>query len=440
MVQFPLRRNWISRLRLALTLFGLPCTVGSQVTGVNATQLPTISCTAPHPLTTSRAVSTSRCDFYPPGAWTMATSAPPLHVKSRCPQYPGSKVRRFPVPDDKVDWSQSWPQYSPVNYTDQSVLKKPVWADPEIGSFSPKFNSMDSEVDRTSFEGNYKLEKGFPLNPRGRTGLSGRGLLGRWGPNHAADPIVTRWKVDAKGSKIKHLGSKRPVLQFVSIKRKDCGEWAIPGGMVDAGEKVSLTLQREFSEEALNSLAVSPAEKAKIHERITNLFQSNGFMVFKGYVDDPRNTDNSWMETVAVNFHDESGNSVSELPLQAGDDAGQVQWVDVDSSFPLYASHSSFLELVAKERKAHCGGNQNEKVHGAFGLCERNDWKGLGTACSERAEEHSGVGTDGGRQTAISHPPACRHETHQYCTCHPSVENSLMCCRQGAMILKYLLE
>lgn len=63
----------------------------------------------------------------------MATSAPPLHVKSRCPQYPGSKVRRFPVPDDKVDWSQSWPQYSPVNYTDQSVLKKPVWADPEIG-------------------------------------------------------------------------------------------------------------------------------------------------------------------------------------------------------------------------------------------------------------------------------------------------------------------
>lgn len=29
--------------------------------------------------------------------------------------------------------------------------------------------------------------------------------------------------------------------------------------------------------------------------------------VYKGYVDDPRNTDNAWMETVAVNFHDESG-------------------------------------------------------------------------------------------------------------------------------------
>lgn len=33
--------------------------------------------------------------------------------------------------------------------------------------------------------------------------------------------------------------------------------------------------------------------------------------MYKGYVDDPRNTDNAWMETVAVNFHDESGkNSV----------------------------------------------------------------------------------------------------------------------------------
>ena len=29
---------------------------------------------------------------------------------------------------------------------------------------------------------------------QGRTGMTGRGLLGHFGPNHAADPIVTRWK------------------------------------------------------------------------------------------------------------------------------------------------------------------------------------------------------------------------------------------------------
>ena len=40
----------------------------------------------------------------------------------------------------------------------------------------------------------YEVKEGLPVNPVGRTGLRGRGLLGRWGPNHAADPVVTRWE------------------------------------------------------------------------------------------------------------------------------------------------------------------------------------------------------------------------------------------------------
>ena len=35
-------------------------------------------------------------------------------------------------------------------------------------------------------------------------------------------------------------------------------------------------------------------------------------------MDDPRNTDNSWMETIAVNFHDETGESVGKFSLHAG--------------------------------------------------------------------------------------------------------------------------
>ncbi|KAK2833695.1 hypothetical protein Q5P01_017584 [Channa striata] len=349
MVHFSLRRDWIGRIRLALTLFGLPhtvCTAGFR---------PAISCSSTPPLRTDHTIrppTSSFCSISSTGVWTMSLLAA-HHVKSRCVLYPGSDVKRFPVPDDKVDWNQIWPQYDPVSYTAPIVKKMPEWADPDIESFSPQFNTINDSVDRTSFEGIYKVKEGKPLNPSGRTGVTGRGLLGRWGPNHAADPIVTRWKVDAKGERVHHPDSRRPILQFVSIKRKDCGEWAIPGGMVDPGEQVSLTLQREFSEEAMNSLSASTAGRAEIHKRITNLFNSPGFQVYKGYVDDPRNTDNAWMETVAVNFHDESGNSVSELPLQAGDDAGQVQWVDVDSSFALYASHAHFLELVATERKAH---------------------------------------------------------------------------------------
>ena len=42
------------------------------------------------------------------------------------------------------------------------------------------------------------------------------------------------------------------------------------------------------------------------------------FQIYKGYVDDPRNTDNSWMETVVYNFHDETGEFVGRLHLSAG--------------------------------------------------------------------------------------------------------------------------
>lgn len=55
--------------------------------------------------------------------------------------------------------------------------------------------------------------------------VSGRGLLGRWGPNHAGDPVVTRWAKDAD----------KKVLEIILIKRRDTGERALPGGMVDAG-------------------------------------------------------------------------------------------------------------------------------------------------------------------------------------------------------------
>ena len=57
--------------------------------------------------------------------------------------------------------------------------------------------------------------------------MIGRGLLGKWGPNHAADPVVTRWKKNSGGETV--IVDSKPCLEFVAIKRKDTGEWALPG-------------------------------------------------------------------------------------------------------------------------------------------------------------------------------------------------------------------
>lgn len=285
-----------------------------------------------------------------------------MHVKARCEVYPISlrdaetieQVRRTLVPDEKVDWSVEYKGYSPLEFTAPLVLTA-SWADPELDDpeFQPKWNDLDDKVNRKSHEvDEYKIEDGYPLNPLGRTGIKGRGLLGKWGPNHAADPVVTRWKRDEAGEPCEHPESGNKILEFVSIERKDGGGWAIPGGMVDPGECVSVTMKREFMEEAMDSTTASSEENEKNQAMVEEFF-CGGDEVYKGYVDDPRNTDNAWMETVAVNFHDETGDKVGQMQLKAGDDAKSLEWKEIDSTMLLYANHKDFIEKVAEKLGAH---------------------------------------------------------------------------------------
>ncbi|CAG2212774.1 NUDT9 [Mytilus edulis] len=211
-----------------------------------------------------------------------------LHCKARCQIYPRTKdVKRFTVPDDKVRWNVPFPEYSPPSFTTETVLSGPYYADPDICSGKgeiTKWNEIDGKVSRVSFEGKYEVVDGLPLNPVGRTGIKHRGCLGRWGPNHAADPIVTRWKRTEDDEIVKGEDGKQ-VMEFVSIQRRDNREWAIPGGMVEPGSLVSATIKQEFGEEAMNSLEMSEEEKKEMHDKIED-FLSHGDKVYEGYVDD----------------------------------------------------------------------------------------------------------------------------------------------------------
>ena len=97
-----------------------------------------------------------------------------------------SKLRNSHVETPQTEFAG----YAPVSYTAPSVAKQPVWADiPEsIEAGKVEWNTLDGKVDRRSHHGSYALDphSHLPLNPVGRTGMTGRGLLGRFGPNHAA--------------------------------------------------------------------------------------------------------------------------------------------------------------------------------------------------------------------------------------------------------------
>lgn len=116
--------------------------------------------------------------------------------------------------------------------------------------------------------------------------------MGRFGPNHAADPIVSTWKRDENMQIVKNCETQKPILQILCIQRGDTGKIALPGGMVDPGEQVSVTLKREFIEEALNG---------KVEDKELDGFFANGSEVYKGYVDDPRNTDDGDLTVMSSN-------------------------------------------------------------------------------------------------------------------------------------------
>lgn len=76
-------------------------------------------------------------------------------------------------------------------------------------------------------------------------------------------------------------------------------------------------------------------------------------LLLSGYVDDPRNTDNAWIETTAYNFHDESGTILNHTKFHAGDDAGNVKWLELDQNINLYANHRAIVGKVATLLNAH---------------------------------------------------------------------------------------
>ena len=188
--------------------------------------------------------------------------------------------------------------------------------------------------DRGKFElCTYKTKLGeytsfLPLNPKGRQGIGGRGLLGKWGPNHAADPIVTCFNPETND------------LEILMIERTDTpGIWALPGGMRDKDECLSKTVIRELREETNAILDISDAE-----------------LVYKGYTADQRNTDHAWLETAAYHFHiDENKRNILVNTIVAADDACKVKLIIADDSNPdykfMYGGHYDFVNPVVQKLK-----------------------------------------------------------------------------------------
>ena len=228
-------------------------------------------------------------------------------------------ISRVPIPEAKRCFSVKWPEYTNLSseqFDHPAVVEQwkkngsSGWAD------SPDIRAQ-THVNAPSYLGPvHHDENGYPLNPMGRTGIPrGRGVLGKWGVNQAADAVVFR-SAPVTG-----------LLEVLLIVRCDTGTLALPGGFVDAPERGNshLTASRELKEEAGIELSFEPSQRC-----------------FAGYIDDSRNTDNAWIESAG--YCTFLGDSL--LALRAGDDATDARWVTVTPLLlkALFANHSEMVK------------------------------------------------------------------------------------------------
>uniref|UniRef100_A0A8C1TMH0 Transient receptor potential cation channel subfamily M member 2 n=1 Tax=Cyprinus carpio TaxID=7962 RepID=A0A8C1TMH0_CYPCA len=243
--------------------------------------------------------SSDRDDGESSGQETDEEAAP--HTFARQLQYPCSTVKRFPVPEEKVPWEVNFTPYLP-----------------------PVYNEQDSSDSDTSVLDKHR-------NPGGRTGIQGKGALKSLGLNHILHPVLTRWR-----------DAEHKVLEFLAVWDEAEKHWALPGCSSKPDEPLAQTLEKILGK--------------KLHDKTKSKLEA-GEEVYKGYVDDSRNTDNAWIETTIITLHcDKHTPLMADLNriVESSPSSHQpLQWREVSSAACVCPYQREALRQIAQCHNTH---------------------------------------------------------------------------------------
>jgi ADP-ribose pyrophosphatase len=228
-------------------------------------------------------------------AFELVTDDYHLRIRGeRPPSYPP----RQRVSLDQALWAVSCEEYDPPYHVDSTVIDNDRtcidggWADPEDADVPDSIYSEEVSAPRDS--------EGKLLNPRGRTGLRGRGLLGRWGANLAVSVVVTRRNPETDG------------IELLVGRKAGRVNLSLPRGFVLPGESGIEAATR-----------VVDAETAVCIEVTVN------DIIVDGYYYDPRQTDHAWVELTAFVCHSEE--KFADVAPSATETFQEIDWRPLSS-------------------------------------------------------------------------------------------------------------
>lgn len=182
---------------------------------------------------------------------------------------PASYPPRFRVSIDQAVWSVPSPDYAPPYYVAPLVLAHARYTMPGGWAHAEEEYAQPFPGDDATL----KDEQGRLLNPNGRTGIAGRGALGRWGANPLVLPVMTR--VSDESGELEVLLQQGPE-----------GERSMPEDFVHFHQNFEGAMNNYLRKIAAPALCCATAQV--LHE---------------GYLYDARQTDHAWIHAISYHFH-----------------------------------------------------------------------------------------------------------------------------------------
>jgi len=138
------------------------------------------------------------------------------------------------------------------------------------------------------------------------------------------------------------------------LKRKSDGKYILPGTFMVGLDVLPASISNLFTAAVDRLSFADPSEKPQLQAMVSKTLKKSS-VIFKGFMNDPRNTDNAWIESIVTHYHDASQGGVAFRWVEfvsTAQDPVEYEWVGVSEAIPLIAIHLEYLKKVAAALKA----------------------------------------------------------------------------------------